>query len=175
MGFLSQLAKGFIRSGVNQIGRDAGKVVSNKIYGDAHSIPYRSVSGRGGAAGDSGSEISDVVRKATKLGCWGWLAYIVVAIGFAHFFAGHLYVGRYWFAPLFPLTFIIIGYFKGQRDYVFEYRNNRQCRKVPAEPIDRKMIKAYARTFYLIAIGIIILGLFFLFDGKPEDFADIKK
>lgn len=43
--FLSGLAKGFIRSAVNQVGRDAGKVVSNQVYGDAHSTPYRSVSG----------------------------------------------------------------------------------------------------------------------------------
>lgn len=46
MGFLKQLAKGFIRSAVNQVGRDGGRVVSNKVYGDAHSIPIRQVGGQ---------------------------------------------------------------------------------------------------------------------------------
>ena len=45
MGFLNKLAKGFVRSGVNQVGRDGGRVVSNKVYGDKHSIPIRHVKG----------------------------------------------------------------------------------------------------------------------------------
>lgn len=42
--FINSLGKGFIRSAVNQVGRDAGRVVSNQVYGDAHSSPYRNVS-----------------------------------------------------------------------------------------------------------------------------------
>lgn len=42
--FMSSLAKGFIRSAVNQVGRDGGKIISNKVYGDAHSTPYRNTS-----------------------------------------------------------------------------------------------------------------------------------
>ena len=45
--FINELAKGFVRSAVNQVGRDAGRVVSNNIYGDAHSIPHRTVSAGG--------------------------------------------------------------------------------------------------------------------------------
>jgi len=41
MSFLNNLAKGFVRSAVNQVGRDGGKVVSNKLYGDSHSTPIR--------------------------------------------------------------------------------------------------------------------------------------
>lgn len=41
MSFLVKLGKGFIRSAVNQVGRDSGKVISNHIYGDAHSTPIR--------------------------------------------------------------------------------------------------------------------------------------
>lgn len=44
MGFTKSLAKGFVRSMVNQVGRDGGKVISNELYGDAHSTPYRNVS-----------------------------------------------------------------------------------------------------------------------------------
>ena len=43
MGFLQELGKGFIRSAVNQVGRDTGKIISNKIYGDAHATPIRNV------------------------------------------------------------------------------------------------------------------------------------
>ncbi len=39
--FLGKLTKGFIRSAVNQVGRDGGRVISNQIYGDAHSTPIR--------------------------------------------------------------------------------------------------------------------------------------
>jgi hypothetical protein len=39
--FVKQLAKGFVRSAVNQVGRDGGKVISNKVYGDKHSRPVR--------------------------------------------------------------------------------------------------------------------------------------
>lgn len=43
MGFIQELGKGFIRSAVNQVGRDTGKIISNKIYGDAHATPIRNV------------------------------------------------------------------------------------------------------------------------------------
>ena len=32
MGFISDLARDFVKSAVNQVGRDGGKVISNKIY-----------------------------------------------------------------------------------------------------------------------------------------------
>lgn len=41
--FFVQLGKGFIRSAVNQVGRDGGRVISNSIYGDAHATPIRGV------------------------------------------------------------------------------------------------------------------------------------
>ena len=43
MSFLTNLAKGFVRSTVNQVGRDTGKIISNKIYGDAHATPIKGV------------------------------------------------------------------------------------------------------------------------------------
>jgi hypothetical protein len=39
MAFMKNLAKGFIKSAVNQVGRDGGKVISNKVYGNSHSTP----------------------------------------------------------------------------------------------------------------------------------------
>lgn len=41
--FITQLSKGFVRSAVNQVGRDYGKTISNQIFGDAHASPVRMV------------------------------------------------------------------------------------------------------------------------------------
>ena len=41
--FISDLGKGFVRSAVNQVGRDGGRVISNAVYGDAHAIPIRGI------------------------------------------------------------------------------------------------------------------------------------
>jgi hypothetical protein len=43
MAFLNNLAKGFIRSAVNQVGKDGGKIISNNIYGNNHSTPINLV------------------------------------------------------------------------------------------------------------------------------------
>lgn len=43
MSFISDLGKGFVRSAVNQVGRDGGKVISNQLYGNAHSTPIRGI------------------------------------------------------------------------------------------------------------------------------------
>lgn len=43
MSFFTKLGKSFIRSAVNQVGRDGGRVVSNKVYGDSHAIKIKSV------------------------------------------------------------------------------------------------------------------------------------
>lgn len=48
MGFGKNLVKGFVRSAINQVGRDGGKVISNQLYGDAHSSPHRSVNSSAG-------------------------------------------------------------------------------------------------------------------------------
>lgn len=40
---LYRFRKGFIRSAVNQVGRDGGKVISNSLYGNAHATPIRGV------------------------------------------------------------------------------------------------------------------------------------
>jgi hypothetical protein len=43
MSFILQLLKSFIRSGVNQVGRDGGKVISNEIYGNSHKTPINNI------------------------------------------------------------------------------------------------------------------------------------
>lgn len=44
MSFFNTLLKGFVRSAVNQVGRDGGKVISNQVYGNRHSTPIRASS-----------------------------------------------------------------------------------------------------------------------------------
>ncbi|MFA7616753.1 MAG: hypothetical protein WCY16_09265 [Weeksellaceae bacterium] len=43
MGFFSNLPKDFIKSAVRQVGRDGGRVISNKVYGSAHAIPVKHI------------------------------------------------------------------------------------------------------------------------------------
>ena len=39
--FARQLGEGFVRSTVNQVGRQTGNVIANGIYGNAHSTPFK--------------------------------------------------------------------------------------------------------------------------------------
>ena len=41
--FAKNLAKGFVRSAVNQVGRDGGRVVSNQIYNGKNYVPVKNV------------------------------------------------------------------------------------------------------------------------------------
>lgn len=84
--FINGLAKGFIRSAVNQVGRDAGRVVSNNIYGDAHSIPHRNVSAGGagritgvGKVEDEG--IQPIVPSVGAAWFWGFVGFVFSIIG----------------------------------------------------------------------------------------------
>ena len=85
--FINGLAKGFVRSAVNQVGRDAGRVVSNNIYGDAHSIPHRSVSGNSsservssvGQIEDEG--IQPINPSVGAAWFWGFIGFLFSIIG----------------------------------------------------------------------------------------------
>jgi hypothetical protein len=84
--FINGLAKGFVRSAVNQVGRDAGRVVSNNIYGDAHSIPHRNVSaGRAGRVSSVGKVedegIQPIVPSVGAAWFWGFVGFMFSIIG----------------------------------------------------------------------------------------------
>ena len=84
--FINGLAKGFVRSAVNQVGRDAGRVVSNQLYGDAHSTPHRNVSA-GGAGRVSGvgqvedEGIQPIVPSVCVAWIWGFVGFLFSIIG----------------------------------------------------------------------------------------------
>lgn len=84
--FINGLAKGFVRSAVNQVGRDAGRVVSNQLYGDAHSTPHRNVSAGGagritgvGKVEDEG--IQPIVPSVGAAWFWGFFGLVFSIIG----------------------------------------------------------------------------------------------
>lgn len=84
--FINGLAKGFIRSAVNQVGRDAGRVVSNNIYGDAHSIPHRNVSAGGAGRVSSVGKVEDegiqpIVPSVGAAWFWGFVGFMFSIIG----------------------------------------------------------------------------------------------
>lgn len=57
---MSNFIKTMFNSAVSQVGRDAGKVVSNGIFGDAHSTPIRRVAGNAGG-GYVNSQTGEVI------------------------------------------------------------------------------------------------------------------
>lgn len=84
--FINELAKGFVRSAVNQVGRDAGRVVSNNIYGDAHSIPHRNVSAGGAGRVSSVGKVEDegiqpIVPSVGAAWFWGFFGLVFSIIG----------------------------------------------------------------------------------------------
>lgn len=84
--FINGLAKGFVRSAVNQVGRDAGRVVSNNIYGDAHSIPHRNVSAGGAGRVSSVGKMEDegvqpIVPSVGVAWFWGFVGFVFSIIG----------------------------------------------------------------------------------------------
>lgn len=99
MGFLGDLGKGFIRSAVNQVGRDTGKLVSNNIYGDAHATPIRNVSRVGNSFyNDSTKEEVSEENLKSMLNEEGYKPRYITHGIFYHFFI---------FLGLFMITFIL--------------------------------------------------------------------
>ncbi len=80
------LFRSFIRSAVNQVGRDGGKVISNSLYGDRHSTPIRRVGGYDKSASPAaGSNGKAVVRQNVEVSNWGLFWYLVLGFLFAGF------------------------------------------------------------------------------------------
>lgn len=100
--FINGLAKGFVRSAVNQVGRDAGRVVSNNIYGDAHSVPHRNVSAGGAGRVSSVGKVEDEgIQPIVPSVCVAWIW------GFIGF----------WFSIIGGVILLIVGYRKLKRKH----------------------------------------------------------
>lgn len=79
MRFFENLGKGLIRSAVNQIGRDGGRVVSNQLYGDAHSTPHRIVNNNVKPVIDGDDYVAQYAKEQTMTG-------VILRVIFAFFF-----------------------------------------------------------------------------------------
>lgn len=79
MRFFENLGKGLIRSAVNQVGRDGGRVVSNQLYGDAHSTPHRIVNNNTKPVIDGNDYVAQYAKEQTTIG-------IILRVIFAFFF-----------------------------------------------------------------------------------------
>lgn len=79
MRFFENLGKGLIRSAVNQIGRDGGRVVSNQLYGDAHSTPHRIVNNNAKPVIDGDDYVAQYAKEQTMTG-------VILRVIFAFFF-----------------------------------------------------------------------------------------
>lgn len=135
MSFLSDLAKGFVRSAVNQVGRDGGKVISNKLYGNKHSTPIKNISttGTGIYVNDITNEpISDIdLRNRIKeegfkisyntsnigilLKIWGYILGIIISSIFYSIY--HILI----ILPSILFLWIIIQKYKASCVCVFRY------------------------------------------------------
>lgn len=168
--YLGKLANGFVRSAVNQVGRDGGRVISNQIYGDAHSTPIRGTgtqqtppplqSAQIGNIGNVGN--AEVVPTLNKE-MIGWMVAILCTCGLASiiaFFKGlHYYkkdsvTYRQYVVEKVPI--IDRRYNSGVRGYTtqsgykyFEVPNNE------ANPNDVKRQKSLARTLMIIS-GVVL-------------------
>ncbi|MRJ08902.1 hypothetical protein EDL99_08505 [Ornithobacterium rhinotracheale] len=79
--FVGGLAKGFVRSAVNQVGRDGGKVISNSIYGDKHANPIRFTGQQNSQNIETEDEISldnsSLERISTNLTLWDYTKFAI--------------------------------------------------------------------------------------------------
>lgn len=81
--FTKQLAKGFVRSAVNQVGRDGGRVISNQIYNGQNYVPISNVSPQEASVqpqtGNHPQEMPQCVTSTTKHFTAGKMVWLTLA------------------------------------------------------------------------------------------------
>lgn len=158
MGFLGDLAKGFVRSAVNQVGRDGGRVISNHLYGNAHSTPIRS-------SANGEMFYQDTVKE-----------YPLIKENLIPSVAKYIFIGisGILFTPLSSIIILVLGlrkmqqntikayYFKDVATYVSDRRYKRGVRyngnittkihiTINANDNEKKEIKTVGRNYIIIA------------------------
>lgn len=183
MSFLQRLIKGFIRSAVNQVGRDGGKVISNQIYGDAHSTPYRRVDASAPMTDHDADIEEEAIREIPKSGFWkkclyAFLLYVATAFSAALFAVFPL------LCVIPPLLVALVGYRRLHKDkytvrlirytsiptYTTDrrYKNGRryagdiiqkQITLADATMEEEEEIKRRAKWWYYAAAAVLLLGI----------------
>lgn len=189
MSFINQLAKGFVRSAVNQVGRDGGRVISNKVYGNRHAAPIRMTGGDVGTM--EAPPLPDGYMIRDDLYKNGYKEELMSSRFWTYFF---MIIGSFLLPIIRTIYWIItsVKYFRKQETTFFRYDS------VPVMKADRRyktgvrvdgyqQVKAYApntvpaiqseRNVYLlkgflalvIALLTVAPGISVMFeDDKPE-------
>lgn len=165
--FIKGLAKGFVRSAVNQVGRDGGRVVSNQIYGDAHSIPHRNVSGAGrvvdvGKVEDEGMEI--IAPSTGKAIAWCVVAFffnfigciVLLVVGYRKLRNKHL-VSAWQYES--RAIYVADGRCRGGERYDGHQMSRRKI-KVPADDYQMEMNEKIAKIYLYVGFAMFICFLF---------------
>lgn len=171
MGFGKKLVKGFVRSAVNQVGRDGGKVISNQLYGDAHSVPHRSVNGNEQPEyicmeakeirtercdGDSNTKIVVFILLAFIFNFIGGL--ILFFVGLKRWFArGTVYGWRFYSAPV----FVRDRRYKDGMSYEGEQIQRKRVTLV-ADDLEISHHKNIAKTYMIAGAAIMLFYIIVL-------------
>lgn len=109
--FLSNLLKGFVRSAVNQVGKDGGKVISNQIYGNNHSSPVN-VTTTNNETGQQATDNTPNQENNAPFSFWHYAFkdYLLLKILL-------YYVLGFFIMILAPLYIILRGFEYSKRDY----------------------------------------------------------
>lgn len=187
MSFLGNLAKGFVRSAVNQVGRDTGRVVSNKLYGNSHSTPIRGVSCENGYYLDEESKKEITEKEFNEmLTREGYCIEHFTMNPFAKAFSWYLgmigtgliiaFDGGFW-ALLIPSMLILIAIFKyfGMKDHMNIYTKKMQatykidkrysnCKRYVGESLQKvdytiNPTKSYKIDIIIICIIYVLLAV----------------
>ena len=178
MGFLDGLLKGFVRSAVNQVGRDGGKVISNTIYKGAHSTPIGTPDYYRQAYGNSSPipKPSNVIWNVIMFAVWTFLlpnSLMHTSFGILSFFVPLLFIRRLW-RPLFRTYVhpkVSKGIYKSDRRFtsgsrqVGSYSTSDKSIQVPLETSE---IKIY-RVEGIIKLIILIVSYGFIYSTSQTD------
>lgn len=167
--FINGLAKGFVRSAVNQVGRDAGRVVSNNIYGDAHSIPHRNVSGGGAGRITGVGQVEDegtVIIEPSKGKAIAWCvvalffnflgAIILLVVGYRKL--KNKYVASAWLYES-QAVYVADGRYKTGERYDGQQLSRRKI-EVPADEFMIEKNEKIAKIYLYAGFAIFICFLF---------------
>lgn len=180
--YLGQLGRWFVRSAVGQVGRDGGRVISNQIYGDAHSTPIRGVGDAqvqvpplpGYTQQQQSSELEYVpVGKDFPI----WIVAMIVTCGLAAivaFFKGLHYSNKgtvtYKRYEVEQVPIIDRRYKTGVRGYTTQA--GYKTYEIPineANPADVKQQKSAGRRLMIAGGVVLLIMLCAIFNVKPDE------
>lgn len=174
--YLGKLAKGFVRSAVNQVGRDGGRVISNQIYGDAHSTPIR---GTGYQQNQYTYDQTDILQfaKVDTPTFWNYVGWILLVMGTCGIgglilVLRGLYITKKTTVSCYTMntheiTKTDMRYRKGYR--VEGYYQTKQKLELPAEAVTQDMIKQqkdYGKLYMIAGVVVIVLNIALIIFSK---------